>query len=102
MTGRILMLACAASLAGACGGGGRGGESKPAEQQPAATPAPLPSAMPADVQLAVAVAQAIEAAPARADSILSAHGLTRAGLDSLMYEIAADSAKAATYAAARH
>jgi hypothetical protein len=50
----------------------------------------------------VAVAQAIAAAPAKVDSILSAYSLTRAGLDSLMYTIAADSTKAAAYAAASH
>lgn len=46
---------------------------------------------------AVAVARAIEANPAAADSILAAHGLTRAGFDSLMYHIAADSALARAY-----
>lgn len=46
---------------------------------------------------AVIVARAIRANPAAADSILAAHGLTRAGLDSLMYEIAADSALARAY-----
>lgn len=39
--------------------------------------------------------------PASADSILSAHGLTREGLDSLMYRIATDSVKTAAYTAAR-
>jgi hypothetical protein len=102
MTSRMIMLACAASFAGACGGGGGGEGSKPAQQPPAATPTAQQPALPADVQLAVAVAQAVAAAPAKVDSILSAHGLTRAGLDSLMYGIAADSAKAAAYAAARH
>jgi hypothetical protein len=95
----MLMLGCAASLVAACGGGGSGG--KPAEQQQASTPAAEQAALPADVQLAVTVARAIDAAPAQGDSILSAHGLTRAGLDSLMYAIAADSAKTAAYAAAR-
>jgi hypothetical protein len=46
---------------------------------------------------AVAVAQAIEANAAAADSILAAHGLTHAGFDSLMYRIAADSALARAY-----
>jgi len=99
MTSRMLALGCAASLVAACGGGGSGG--KPAEQQQASTPAAEQATLPADVQLAVAVARAIDAAPAKVDSILSAHGLTRAGLDSLMYAIAADSAKTAAYAAAR-
>jgi hypothetical protein len=46
---------------------------------------------------AVAVARAIQATPAAADSILAAHGLTRAGFDSLMYDIAADSSLARAY-----
>lgn len=99
MIGRMLALGCAASLVAACGGGGSGG--RPAEQQQASTPAAGQAAVSADVQLAVTVARAIDAAPAKVDSVLSAHGLTRAGLDSLMYAIAADSAKSAAYAAAR-
>jgi hypothetical protein len=47
------------------------------------------------------VARAIDAAPTKADSILGANGLTRDGLDSLMYAIASDSAKTAAYSAAR-
>jgi hypothetical protein len=46
---------------------------------------------------AVAVARAIQATPAAADSILAAHGLTRDGFDSLMYDIAADSSLARAY-----
>lgn len=46
---------------------------------------------------AVAAANAIQAMPERTDSILAAHGLTRAGFDALMYEIAADSSKARAY-----
>ena len=49
------------------------------------------------VDRAVAVAHAIRANPAAADSILVSHGLTRAGLDSLMYDVAADSALARAY-----
>ena len=99
MTNRLPLLAYAALLIAACGRSGGG--SKASEQQTSATPAAEP-APPADVQLAVAVAQAIAAAPAKVDSILSAYSLTRAGLDSLMYTIAADSTKAAAYAAASH
>jgi len=51
----------------------------------------------AAVDRAVAVAHAIRANPAAADSILAAHGLTRAGLDSLMYDVATDSALARVY-----
>jgi hypothetical protein len=96
MSTRMLMLAYAVSLIAACGGG-----NKAPEQQASATPAAEQTAPPADVQLAVVVAQAISATPTKVDSILSAHGLTHAGLDSLMYTIAADSAKAAAYVAAR-
>lgn len=98
MSGRMLMLGCAASLAVACSGGGG---DRPAEQEEAAMPAAEQGALPLDVQLAVTVARAIDAAPASADSILTANGLTREGLDSLMYAIAADSAKTAAYTAAR-
>ena len=98
MSARIVGLVLAASLIAACGGGGGG---KSAEQQQPATPAAQQPTVPADVQLAVAVAQAIDAAPAKADSILAANGLTRDGLDSLMYAIASDSAKTAAYSAAR-
>lgn len=99
MTARIAGLAWAASLAVACGGTGAN-SGKPAQQQPA-TPAVQQAAVLADVQLAATVARAIDAAPTKVDSILTAHGLTRAGLDSLMYAIAADSAKTAAYSAAR-
>jgi len=52
------------------------------------------------VDHAVAAAHAIETHPAATDSILAAHGLSRAGFDSLMYEVAADSALARAYAEA--
>ena len=52
------------------------------------------------VDRAVAVARALHANPAATDSILSAHRLTRAGFDALMYEIASDSALARAYAEA--
>jgi len=52
------------------------------------------------VDLAVATAQAIRAEPLATDSILEVHGLTRASFDSLMYDIAADSALARSYAEA--
>lgn len=54
-------------------------------------------ALPPEVARAVAVARGIDAEPAAADSVLAANGLTRAGLDSLMYVIAADSALSAAY-----
>jgi hypothetical protein len=94
MNARILMLGCLGSLV-ACGGGAA---DRPAEGQ-GAMPA-TQAAMPSDVSLAVTVARAIAAAPASMDSILAANGLTRESLDSLMYVIAADSAKSAAYIAA--
>jgi len=73
----------------------------PAETTRADSPAAItPASLPSDVALAVTVARAVEANPAATDSILAAQGLTRAGLDSLMFAIAADSAKAAAYTAA--
>jgi hypothetical protein len=54
----------------------------------------------ADVDRAVAVVKGIEANRASAESVLAAHQLTAEGFDSLMYVIAADSAKSAAYTAA--
>jgi 5,10-methylene-tetrahydrofolate dehydrogenase/methenyl tetrahydrofolate cyclohydrolase len=53
------------------------------------------------VVTAAATAKAIEANPAATDSILTAAGYTRESFQQLMYDIAADSAKAAAYAAAK-
>ena len=50
---------------------------------------------------AAAVANAVEANPAKADSILKAAGYTRDSFQQAMYEIAADSAMSADYAAAK-
>jgi hypothetical protein len=96
MNGRILVLGWAALLCGACAGSGEDSTAMPEDTAAAIQPMMAP-----DVQLAVTVARAIDAAPASADSILSANGLTQDGLDSLMYAIAADSAKSAAYTAAR-
>jgi hypothetical protein len=57
-------------------------------------------AVPADVQTAAAVKRGIDAAPDKADSILSANGLTVAGFDSLMFRIAEDSVLRAAFASA--
>jgi hypothetical protein len=54
----------------------------------------------ADVDRAVAVVKGIEANRSAAESVLAAHQLTADGFDSLMYVIAADSAKSAAYAKA--
>lgn len=50
---------------------------------------------------AAALANAIAANPALTDSILSVAGFTPDSFQQLMYEIAADSAMSASYAAAR-
>jgi hypothetical protein len=50
---------------------------------------------------AAATAKAIEANPAGADSILKAGGYTLESFQQLMYDIAADSTKAAAFAAAK-
>lgn len=76
--------------AAACGGA--------KDDAPMADTAMAPSG---DVALALKVSSGVDAAPAMTDSVLAANGLTRAGLDSLMYRIGADSAMSAQYAAAR-
>lgn len=98
MNGRMVVLGLALFLIAACRGGG---EDTPAAQDSVAAITQQPAPVAADVQLAATVARAIDAAPASADSIISAHGLTREALDSLMYVIAGDSAKTAAYIAAR-
>ena len=60
---------------------------------------PITTGAGADVDRAVAVVKGIEANRAAAESVLAAHQLTAEGFDSLMYVIAADSAKAAAYRA---
>ena len=50
---------------------------------------------------AAAIANAIAAKPAAADSILKANGHTRDSFEALMYDIASDSAMSVAYAAAR-
>lgn len=66
------------------------------------TAAVVPAAEPEDRGTTAAkLANAIAANPAGADSILSAAGYTRDSFQQLMYEIAADSALSASYAAAK-
>ena len=50
---------------------------------------------------AATIANAMAANPAAADSILTANGHTRESFQRLMYDIAADSALSAVYAAAK-
>lgn len=86
-----------AGLLLAATGCARGGE-----QPDAAGAAAAATASTADRALtAAALANAIAANPMATDSILSAAGYTPDSFQQLMYEIAADSAMSAAYAAAR-
>jgi hypothetical protein len=95
MTRAIMLVAVGASLGlGAC-------QSKPPESAGGESMASAAATqLPPMVEHAVAVGKALEANPTATDSILAAHNLTRAGLDSLMYAIAADSAMARMYSEA--
>jgi hypothetical protein len=69
---------------------------------PTETPAETTEATPdARVTKAAAVADAIAKEPARADAILQENGTDRAAFEALLYEIAADPAKATAYRNAR-
>lgn len=78
---------------------GRGDETAADTSATAAVTAATPAE--ARGQTAAALANAIAANPAAADSILRAAGHDRDSYQALMYEIAADSASSAAYAAAR-
>jgi hypothetical protein len=96
MNRRTILLSTMLIALGACGGADR-------DQHAAADSGAAPVATPprdADVELAIAVYRGIEASPGAVDSVLAAHGVTEAGLDSLMYRIASDSARAAAYTSA--
>lgn len=71
--------------------------------EPPAPPSPSPAEAPAQSQVEVAarIANAIDAAPADADAILSKHGMTEEAYRTLLYEIAEDSTKSAAFLAAR-
>jgi hypothetical protein len=71
------------------------------ESDTAGDRAAAPTGASARATLAARVANDIARTPAAADSILSAAGYTAESFERLMYEIAADSAEAAAYAAAR-
>ena len=96
MNRRLIVVPMMLATLGACGGADRDDD---AAADSAAAPVAA-SPRDADVELAVAVYRGIEASPAAVDSVLAAHGVTETGLDSLMYRIASDSARAAAYAAA--
>lgn len=98
---RVFPVFAAAVALAACRQANRGGEAGSSAQAPAESASASPAAsLPPDVALAVEIARAVQANPSAADSVLAAHRLSRAGLDSLVYAIAADSAKAAAYSAA--
>lgn len=71
------------------------------EKAPEVAETPAAPAVSADVTLALTVANGLDGAPAAADSVLQANGLTRAGFDSLLYRIAEDSTLSKQYAAGR-
>ena len=98
---RSLCLVAGVLVAAAgCAGGERTGDSAAAAVTP--TPASSASTQNTDrARTAAAVANAIAARPSAADSILTAAGMTRDTFQTLMYEIAADSAMSAAYAAAK-
>ena len=97
MSRGLMLLGAAALLAGACAKGERD-EGAMADSAAATEPAAMTPMADAGVEKAVAIYRAIESNPSAADSVLAAHQLTAAGLDSLMFEIASDSARAAAYA----
>lgn len=76
-----------------------------APDQPADAESPadttMAEAVPTWVADVAAAANAIEARPSAADSILQAHEMTRMAFDSLLYEIAADRTLTAAYQEAR-
>jgi len=91
---RIDFLAGLFLLAAGCGGG----------EKPSTTAQDKPARALTTIELATEaarVANAIEALPTRADSILKAAGQTPESFQQMMYQIAADSAMSAAYAAAR-
>lgn len=83
----------------ACGGSE---ERPPAEADaPAADTAAVSVVVPEWVAPVAAVANAIEARPAAADSILAANGMTREEFESRLFEIAADPMLTEAYEGAR-
>ena len=96
---RNLCLCCLGAVALVAVSCARGGDDVGTDTAAAAAPAADPSADRA--RAAAAVANAMAANPAAADSILTAAGYTRDSFQELMYDIAADSAMSAVYAAAK-
>ena len=81
----------------ACGDAPEQTESDPYGEPGATETQPVP----AWVGEVAVVANAIEARPSAVDSILEAHEMTRATLDSLLYEVAEDPVLTAAYREAR-
>lgn len=80
---------------------GCGDAAQQAESEPGAGTEAEAAAVPSWVGEVAGIADAIEARPVAADSILEAHEMTRAALDSLLYEIAADPGLTEAYQQAR-
>lgn len=87
MSARIQRLAIGTALILVAACGRSGGEDDANQRASAST----------SLDRAVEVARALQTHPSASDSILAAHGLTQAGFNALMYEIAADSALARAY-----
>lgn len=90
---RAYRLAAIAALlvSAACAGSGGDAADSAADTTAAAV------AQPTEAQRAAAIANAITAAPDKADSILTANGLTAEQLEQMMFRIARDSAASAEY-----
>lgn len=93
---KATILACVALLVGGCSA-----ESAETAETVESEPETIQSEVPEFVAQVADVARAIGQNPAAADSILEAHQMTRSQLDSLMFEIAMDSALTEAYEEAR-
>lgn len=87
MTKSNRILIAALLTVAACGG-------KPAESEAAA---PAAAVVENDAQRAARIALALQAAPTKQDSVLTANGLTADQLEQLMYKVAQDSTLSAEY-----
>jgi hypothetical protein len=87
MTLYRLIPAAALIVAAACGGA-----AADAERSASTTPAAEN-----DAQRAARIALALQAAPTKTDSVLTANNLTADGLEALMYRVAQDSTLSAEY-----
>jgi hypothetical protein len=95
MNRRLMLVSVGLLLVGACAKGEQA-ETAMADSA-AAMMAPAAATADPGVEKAVAVYRGLEANQGAVDSVLAANGLTTEGLDSLMYEIASDSARAVAY-----